>query len=512
MLSLGFPAAFAFEVNGWDDELESDFIAIVSGALEVSCVFRRCSTIMWSDNLGHHEQVDPSVSSALFDSSHMVCDATEPEYFLHRALRHQISQEDFNTHLPREGHILMESVLEILKELKKTAETWTLGPIEQAVVSVPLYFTKEGRKIITEAGGSIGLQVPRIMKLPTAAAVAYGIDKSDDDFHFVVYDLGRETFDVSVFELDVGVFESLASISDRHLGKEIGQLIQQKQLRGISVFDANEMKAFEQTLPLMDQVIKTANLSRDDIAKVVVVGGYTGASQVRSMVRSYFGSGSCVVFDYPGSFRWVPVTLDYDEVVTFGTAVFAENLYGQGRFDDLVGALMLNPRSVLVETIGGEALRVFPRFTSLPATRTVHLTTTVDGQSSIVITVFQGELADARKNDELLALRLDCIPPAPRGTHTIEVVLEAFLDAPNDMFRLLLKTAARLRDGIESCADSASGVLYEFGAVDALSDEEIELEAAYVYGRAEPGPPGTCITRRSEIDQHYVATAERLPQ
>ncbi|KXH69167.1 PrBiP [Colletotrichum salicis] len=457
---------------------------------------------MGLDESAHHAQSDPSLSSALFDNSHMVCDTREPEYFLHRAIKHPISQVDLSAK-SHEAHVFKDVVVEALQKLKETAETWTLGPIEQAVVTVPQYFTKEERNVITEAGPSIGLEVLRIMNAPTAAAIGSGIDKLDDEFYFIVYDLGRETFEVSLFELDAGVFDCLASISDHQLGKEIGELMQQKRLRGSSVFNATEMETLEKTLHLLDQVIKSASLSSNDIAKVAIVGGYTEASQLRSKVDTFFGGGSSAIF---------AGTWDYDEVVTFGTAVFAENLCGRGRYDDLVGTLELNPRSVLIETIGGEALRVFHRYTVLPFTRIMNITTTVDGQSRAVIPVFQGELEDARKNDKVLVLRLDCIPPAPRGTHTIEVVLEAGVDTANDAYRFLLKVSAHLIGGREQCSDNASGVLHDFGAVDALTGEDIELEAAYVYGRAEPARSGTCINRRSEIDQHYVAAAGKVSQ
>ncbi|KAK1656336.1 Hsp70 protein-domain-containing protein [Colletotrichum phormii] len=466
---------------------------------------------MGPDESAHHAQRDPSLSSALFDYSHMVCDATEPEYFLHRAIKHPISQVDSNAN-SHEAHVFKDAVIEALQELKKATESWTLGPIEQAVVTVPQYFTKEERNIITETGPSIGLEVLRIMNAPTAAAIGFGIDNLDDDFHFIVYDLGRETFEVSLFELDAGVFDCLATISDHQLGKEIGESVQQKRLRGNSVFDATEMETLEKTLPLLDQVIKSANLSSNEISKVAIVGGYTEASQLRSMVDTFFGGGSSAIFDHPASLRLMPGMWDYDEVVTFGTAVFAENLCGRGRYDDLVGTLESNPRSVLVETIGGEALRVFQRYTILPSTWTMSFTTTVDGQSRAVIPVFQGELEDTRKNDKVLVLRLDCIPPAPRGTHNIEVILEAGVDTANNTYRFLLKASAHLIDGREQCSDNASGVLHDFDAVDALTGEDIELEAAYVYGRAEPTQSGTCINRRSEIDQHYVAAAEKVSQ
>ncbi|KAL2884263.1 hypothetical protein SGCOL_000203 [Colletotrichum sp. CLE4] len=421
-------------------------------------------------------------------------------------MKRPISRVDLSAN-SHEAHVFKDAVIEALQKLKKTAETWTLGPIEQAVVTVPQYFTKEERITITEAASSIGLEVLRIMNAPTAAAIGFGIDKLDDEFHFIVYDLGRETFEVSLFEFDAGVFGCLASISDNQLGREVGELMQKKRLRGSSEFDATEMEILEKTLPLLDQVIKRANLSSDDISKVVIVGGYTGAPQLRSMVEIMFGTGTSAISDYPGSLRSIPGLGDYDEIVTFGTAIFAENLCGRGVYGDLVGTLELNPRSILIETIGGEALRVLNRYTVLPFTRTMNITTTVDGQSRVVIPVFQGELEDARKNDKVLVLRLECIPPAPRGTHTIEVALEAGVDTANDAYRFLLKASAYLIGGREQCSDNASGVLHDFGAVDALTGEDIELEAAYVYGRAEPTKSGTCINSRSEVDQHYVAAA-----
>ncbi|KXH26937.1 PrBiP [Colletotrichum simmondsii] len=436
----------------------------------------------------------------------MVCDATEPEYFLHQVIKHPIPHANSNN--PHEVHIFRDSVIEALWKFKKVAEAWTLGPIEQAVVAVPKCFSREERDAITEAGDSLGIDVLRIMNAPTAAAIGLGIDKLDDEFHFIVYDLGRENFEVSLFEVDAGVFECLAGVNNHQLGKEVGELMQQKQLRGSSVFDAVEMETLEKTLPLLGQVIESANLSNDDISKVLIVGGYTEPARLRSMVKAFFGTGASAVFDYPGSLRLIPNTWDYDEVVTFGAAIFAENVCGHGRYDELVGTYEVNPRSVLLEVIGGEVHRVFQRYTILPSTRAMTFTTTVDGQTRIVIPVFQGELPDVRKNDEVLVLKLDCIPPAPRGTQTIQVVLEADVDTTDDAYRILLKASAHLVGGRQQCSYSASGVLHDFGAVDALTGEEIELEAAYVYGRVEPGRPGICINPQGGIDHHYVAAAE----
>ncbi|KAJ3938589.1 uncharacterized protein N0V96_011318 [Colletotrichum fioriniae] len=437
----------------------------------------------------------------------MACDVTEPEYFLHRTIKHPIPHVGFSAN-PHEAHIFRDSVIEALWKLKKVAEAWTLGPIEQAVVTVPQYFTREERNVITEAGVSIGIEVLRMMNAPTAAAIGLGIDKLDDEFNFIVYDLGRETFEVSFFEVDAGVFECLASVSDHQLGKEVGELMQKKQLGGSSIFDATEMETLEKTLPLLGQVIESANLSSNDISKVLIVGGYTEPKQSRSMVENFFGNRTSTIFDYPGSLRLILGMWDYDEVVTFGAAVFAENVCGRGRHGDLVGTLEVNPRSVLLEIIGGEAHRVFQRYTILPSTQAMTFTTTVDGQTRVVIPVFQGELPDARKNDEVLVLRLDCIPPAPRGTQTIQVVLEAGVDTTDDAYRFLLQASVHLVGGKEQCSYSASGVLHDFGAIDALSGEETELEAAYVYGRVDHGGPGVCINPQGDIDHHYVTAVE----
>ncbi|KAL0764778.1 hypothetical protein CaCOL14_012584 [Colletotrichum acutatum] len=468
-LSLACSGASAFEVNDWEDA---------------------CFTIMGSDELIHHAKSDPSLSSALFDYGW--------DYGLQRSQR-------CDRH---EVHIFRDSIIEALWKSKKVAETWTLGSIEQAFVTVPQYFTREERDVITEAGVSIGIEVLRIVNAPTAAAIGLGIDKLDDEFHFIVYDLGRETFEVSLFEVDAGVFECLASISDHQLGKEVGELMHQKQLRGSWVFDATEMETLEKTLPFLGQAIESANFSINDISKVLIVGGYTGPAQLRSMVKNFFGTATSTIFDYPGSLRLIPGTWDYDQVVTFGTAVFAENVCGCGRYD-LVGTLEANPRSVLLEIIGGEAQRVFQRYTILPSTRAMTFTTTMDGQTRVVIPVFQGELPDARKTDEVLVLRLDCIPPGPRGTHTIQVVFEAGVDTADDAYRFLLKASVHLVGAREQCSYSASGVLHDFDAIDALSGEEIELEAAYVYGggRVDLGSPGVCINPQSDIDHYHVAAA-----
>ncbi|GKT62679.1 HSP70 chaperone [Colletotrichum tofieldiae] len=343
------------------------------------------------------------------------------------------------------------------------------------------------------------------MSSSIALGIGHGLDKSNDESVYVVfYELGRENFEVTVAELDMGVFDHRTTASDPKIGKEIGEIIDKMRSIGAYHFGPTEMGVFEQTLTYVEKVIREANLSRTDIAHLVVTGDYTRTQQVRSMVEGFFNGKRAVSLDDRDDSFLVPGTLDQDESVTYGAAILADILAGHERHVDILERFYLQTRTLSVETVGGESLRVFQRWTMLPASKTVNFTTTVDGQPTVVISVFQGELPEVKKNDRVISLRLDCIPHAPRGIPKVTLALNVY---PDEVGNLMLNATARLVGANENCFHSSSAVLHEFHASNAITSEELELEAAFVYNRSGPDLPGSCVNSQSELEQQHV-TAE----
>ncbi|CCF40225.1 PrBiP [Colletotrichum higginsianum] len=195
-------------------------------------------------------------------------------------------------------HILQDALPDTLQELRDIAETWAQDSIKFAVVAVPTYFSEDDRNAVRQAGASIGLDVIRIVNTSTAAGIAYGIDKSDDFLHVVFLELGRENFEVSVVEVDMGVFDHRATVSDLELGKKIGGLVENQKARGNSHFRADETSLLEQTLVSVERAIQEANLTKTDIAHVVVTGEYTRAREFRDMLEPFF-NGKRLKSTYP---------------------------------------------------------------------------------------------------------------------------------------------------------------------------------------------------------------------
>ncbi|KAJ0168220.1 78 kDa glucose-regulated -like protein [Colletotrichum tanaceti] len=447
---------------------------------------------------------DPSLSSALFNTDCMVCKIAEPEYFMHATIKNPDPPNSSAVNCSK-VHTRQDTIPSILKELRAIAETWTQGSIDSAVVAVPTYFSQDDRDAVRQAGETVGLHVLRIVNTSTAAGIAYGIDKSDEFLHVVIIELGRENFEVSVVEVDMGVFDHQATSSDLELGKMIGCLVENQKARGNRHFRADEISLLEQTLVSVERAIREANLSKTDIAHVVVTGEYTRAREFRGIVETYFNGKRLAALNDGSGSRLVPENLDHDEHVTFGAAVLADILAGHERHSDVLGRFSLQPRTLSVETVGGEALRAFQRWTMLPASKTLHLTTTADGQTAVVVSVFQGEVPEARKNDEVVSLRLDCVPPAPRGIPKVTLVLDMYSD---DVGNLKLDATAHLVGADEDCRDGATAVLHDFYAVESITSGEFELEAAYVYDRSGSEVPGVCLNRQSRLDQHYITAEE----
>ncbi|MCA0425056.1 MAG: molecular chaperone DnaK [Proteobacteria bacterium] len=354
----------------------------------------------------------------------------------------------------------------ILQKMKETAEAHLGSPVTQAVITVPAYFNDAQRQATKDAGKIAGLEVLRIINEPTAAALAYGLDKKKSGT-IAVYDLGGGTFDVSILEIGDGVFEVKSTNGDTFLGgedfdmrlveyladefkKEQGIDLKKDKLALQRLKEAAEKAKIElssaaQTeinLPyitadasgpkhlalkltrskfesLVDDLIqrtvepckkalKDAGLSAGQIDEVVLVGGMTRMPKVQEVVKQFFGKEP-----HKG--------VNPDEVVAIGAAVQAGVLQG-----DVKDVLLLDvtPLSLGIETLGGVFTRLIDRNTTIPTKKSQVFSTAEDNQSAVTINVFQGEREMARDNKSLGRFDLDGIPPAPRGMPQIEVTFD----------------------------------------------------------------------------------------
>jgi molecular chaperone DnaK len=354
----------------------------------------------------------------------------------------------------------------ILAKLKADAEAYLGEPVTEAVITVPAYFTDSQRQATKDAGKIAGLEVKRIINEPTAAALAYGIDKGQEQ-KVMVYDLGGGTFDVSIIEMGDGVQEVLATAGNNRLGgddfdqKIIDWMVSEfKKDTGIDLStdkmalqrlkeaaekakielsasttsninlpfitaDAsgpkhldmtltrakfNEMTAslVEATMGPVRQALSDSGLSKDDIDKVLLVGGSTRIPAVQEAIKDFMGKEP-----FKG--------INPDECVAMGAAIQAGVLAG-----DVKGLLLLDvtPLSLGVETLGGIMTKIIERNTTIPTKKSQIFSTAADNQPSVEIHVLQGEREFAKDNKTLGRFHLDGIPPAPRGVPQIEVTFD----------------------------------------------------------------------------------------
>lgn len=354
----------------------------------------------------------------------------------------------------------------ILRKLKEAAEAYLGEKVTQAVITVPAYFNDSQRQATKDAGKIAGLEVLRIINEPTAAALAYGMDKKKEET-IAVYDFGGGTFDISILEVSEGVIEVKATNGDTHLGGDdidkvlIDYIVEQfKKEHGIDLSkdpmalqrlkeaaerakielsqtleteinlpfitaDASGPKhlvmkitralleslaydIFMRTIKPCELALKDAKLMPHQIHEAVLVGGSTRIPKVQQLVREFFGKEP-----HKG--------VNPDEVVAIGAAIQAGVLAG-----DVKDILLLDvtPLTLGVETLGGVATPLIPRNTTIPARRKEIFTTAVDNQPEVEIVVFQGERPLARDNKILGNFKLTGIPPAPRGVPQIEVTFD----------------------------------------------------------------------------------------
>jgi len=354
----------------------------------------------------------------------------------------------------------------VLSKMKEIAESYLGHKVTHAVVTVPAYFNDQQRQSTKDAGTISGLNILRIVNEPTAAAMAYGLDKKGGERKIIVFDLGGGTFDVSLLSIEDGVFEVLATAGDTHLGgedfdqrvidhfvkifnkkhnvdvtkdlKAMGKLKREaeKAKRTLSSqmsvrieiesffdgidfsetltrakFEELNLDLFKKTMKPVEQVLKDANVKKSEVDDIVLVGGSTRIPKVQELLEDFFGG------------KKASKNINPDEAVAYGAAVQAGILSNEEGTGDIL-LVDVCPLTLGIETTGGVMTKLIPRNTVIPTRKSQIFSTAADNQPVVLIQIFEGERSLTKDNNLLGKFELSGIPPAPRGVPQIEVTFE----------------------------------------------------------------------------------------